>query len=243
MPLANELIFLLHIVAAGGLLLLAARLGQSWIVALVAACTILMNVAVTKNITLLGLQVTGGNVLFATVFLANDVVNEHYGRPAARRVVLIGFATGLFVLVMTQFVLAYVPAPEDQAQPHLQFLFGIQAYPRIVVASLVSYLLAQLLDVSIYHALRVRTGAGRLLWLRSNASTWISQAFDTVFFTTAGLTGGAAAPIQTWTQWRDVIIFSYLVKIVVAALDTPFLYCTLLKPLRPPGSRRWATNG
>jgi len=235
----NELVFLAHLLAAGVILVGAARMGRTWLVALVVACTILMNIAVMKQMTLFGLSVTGGNVLYAAVFLANDVLNEHFGRRAARMAVLTGFCAGLATLVMMQFVLAYEPNLYDDSQRHLSYFFSVGAFPRIVVASMLSYLLAQLLDVRLYHLIRGRTGAGRLLWLRSNASTWVSQAFDTVFFTTAGLTGFGGV-IGSWPEWYGAVLFAYLIKILVAALDTPFLYLTTWRPLVPTGSHRLA---
>jgi hypothetical protein len=236
--LPNEFVFVLHLLVAGLLLLGAARLGRTWLTALVVTCTLLMNIAVMKQMRLFGLEVTGGNVLFATVFLASDVLNEHFGRRAARTAVLIGFSSGFAVVLLMQLVLWYQSGEHDNAQSHLEYFFQVSAYPRIVIASMLSYLLAQLLDVRLYHAIHRRTG-DRLLWLRSNASTWASQAFDTVFFTTVGLTGFSSV-IQSWPEWIDAVIFAYLVKVGIAAVDTGFLYLTTWKPLRPAGSRRAA---
>ena len=232
---ANELLFLGHLAAAGVILLCAARLGRTWITALVVICTVLMNIAVTKQMTLFGLPVTGGNVLFATVFLANDVLNEHFGKQAARTAVLTGFAGGIVVVVMMQFVLAYRPNEYDTAQANLEYFFDVAVYPRIVVVSMISYLLAQLIDVQVYQLIRRWTGSERLLWLRSNASTWISQAFDTVFFTTAALVGTV---IKSWPEWIGAVVFAYIIKIVAAAVHTGFLYLTCWAPLRPAGSTR-----
>jgi len=231
----NELVFFLHTLSAGVILLGAARLGRTWLTALVVVCTVLMNIAVAKQMTLFGLQVTGGNVLFATVFLANDVLNEHFGLRAARRAVLTGFAAGLATVVMMQFALAYIPNEHDQAQEHLIFFFRGEAYGRIVVVSMISYLLAQLLDTQLYQIIRRASGRDRLLWLRSNASTWVSQAFDTVFFTTAALVGTF---IHTWKHWLGAVVFTYIVKILVAAVDTGFLYLTTWGPLIPANSQR-----
>lgn len=243
MAVGNELIFLLHLLSAGAILLLFARLGRGWLVALIVVCTLLMNIAVAKSMTLFGMAVTGGNVLFATVFLANDVLNEHFGERAARQAVLIGFATGLVVVVMMQFVLRYAPNEFDTAQGALALLFDVRAYPRVVAASMVSYLLSQLLDVQIYQWVRRRTGGGRLMWLRSNASTWIAQAFDTVFFTTAGITALPIAyldggPIQGWSNWWQAVVFAYVIKVALAAIDTGFLYLTTWRWLTPRDSQR-----
>lgn len=237
----NELVFLLHLLVCGGLLLVAARAGRTWLTTAVIVCALLMNVVVMKQVTVFGLAVTGGNVLYATLFLANDILNEHYGKKAARAAVYVGFAASLAVVVVMQFELQYVPNQFDDAQSHLAYFFSGSAYPRIVAASMASYLLSQLLNTQVYHFIRRLTGAGRLLWLRSNASTWISQAIDTVFFTTAGLTGPNSV-ISSWAEWRDAVLFAYLIKIAVAIGDTPFLYLTTWRRLTPPGSQRSPTS-
>lgn len=236
----NELIFLFHLVVAGALLLAAGRLGQSGITLMIVLCALLMNIAVSKQMTLFGLPVTGGNVEFATVFLANDLLNEHYGPRAARRAILISFAANLVFVILIQFVLAYAPNSFDSAQPSLLALFNVSAYPRVVAASMVSYVLSQMLDTQVFQAIRARTGTNRLLWWRSNASTWLSQAFDTVFFTTVGLSGPAAwgSVISTWKEWIGAVAFAYAIKILVAALDTPFLYLSTRRFFQPSGSIR-----
>ncbi len=234
MAFPNEIIFCVHLLLAGLLLLGAARLGRAWLTGLILVCTILMNIVVMKQMRVFGLEVTGGNVLFATVFLANDVLNEHYGRKAARTAVWIGFAGGLAVVALMQPVLWYLPGDHDDAHSHLTYFFHVTSYGRIVVASMLSYLLAQMLDIRLYDRLRRWSGANRLLWLRSNVSTWFSQAFDTVFFTTVALTGSV---IQSWPEWVDAVVFAYVIKIAVATVNTGFLYLTTWPPLRPSGSR------
>ncbi|MBP7933065.1 MAG: queuosine precursor transporter [Phycisphaerae bacterium] len=235
----NEIIFLSHLTVAGAVLLAAARLGRMWVTGLIVTYTLLMNITVMKNMTILGMPVTDGNVQFATVFLASNVLNEHYGRPAAREAVWIAFFCGFAAVAIMHFDLWYAPNADDTAQTHLEYFFNVWAFPRIMIVSMISYLLSQLLDVQLYHLIRRRTGL-KLMWLRSNGSTWISQAFDTVFFTTAALVG---TTINTWPDWAGAVVFAYLVKILTAALNTPFLYLTTWRPLVPIGSQRSPTPG
>ena len=230
----NEIVFLGHLIVAGAVLLAAARLGRVWVTGLIVTCTLLMNITVMKNLGVFGLPVTDGNVLFATVFLANNILNEHYGRPAAKQAVWVAFFCGFAAVAIVQFDLWYAPSADDTAQAHLEYFFNVRAFPRIMIVSMVSYLLSQLLDVQLYHFIRTRTGL-RFMWFRSNGSTWISQAFDTVFFTTAALVGST---INTWRDWAGAVVFAYLVKILTAALNTPFLYLTTWGPLVPVGSQR-----
>jgi uncharacterized integral membrane protein (TIGR00697 family) len=166
----NELIFVAHLASAGVILLGAARLGRTWVTALIVVCTVLMNIAVTKQMTLFGLSVTGSNVLFATVFLANDVLNEHFGKRAARSAALAGFASGIVVVIMMQFVLWYRPNQEDTAQSSLEYFFNVGVYPRIVIVSIVSYPLARLIDVNIHQVVpRISRKHGRCQRQESSA--------------------------------------------------------------------------
>ena len=202
---------------------------------MIAVLTVIMNIAVMKQMTIFGLEITGGNVMFATIFLANDVLNEHFGKKAARRAVLVGFAAGLIATILMLFMITYQPNEYDKAQKHLVYFFDVRMFGRIAAVSMISYLLAQILDTQIYAGLRKLTGSDKMLWFRSNASTWVSQAFDTLFFTTAALVGNI---ITTWDAWLGAVIFAYLIKIFCAAIQTVFLYATTTTLLTPKGSRR-----
>jgi len=209
----NSLLYVAQILGTLALALLCFRLGRVWLMSYMAMATVMMNLVVIKQMSLFGLDATGGNVLYASLFLATDLLSEHYGPKEARRAVRIGFLGGLFFLVTIQVMLRYTPTGYDIAQPHMEALFAF--LPRIVLGSLLAYLLAQHLDVWLYHRIHALTG-GRWLWLRNNGSTWISRAVDTCVFYSVAFWG--VFPIG------EAIVFTWLLKILVAALDTPFLY-------------------
>ena len=219
--MSNTLLYLAQTMLTLALVLLCFRLGKIWLVSYVATAAVLMNLVVIKQMRLFGLDATGGNVLYASIFLSTDLLAEHWGSREARRAVRIGFMGGLLFLATTQIILRYAPLPADPAfpgsgdfaQPYMENLFGF--LPRIVLGSLVAYLLAQHLDVWLFERIRKATG-GRHLWLRNNGSTWISQAVDTVTF--YGIAFYGVFPIA------GPIFFTWLLKIFVAAVDTPFIY-------------------
>ncbi|MFA7371624.1 MAG: queuosine precursor transporter, partial [Sphaerochaetaceae bacterium] len=99
----------------------------------------------------------------------------------------------------------------------LSTIFSIM--PRIALASLVAYLVSQLHDVFAYEYWRQRRPQTRWLWLRNNASTMVSQLIDTLIFTTIAFVG-----IYPWEVLWQIMVTTYLLKWVVAALDTPFIY-------------------
>ena len=184
---------------------------------------ILCNIQVLKTVELFGLTATLGNVLYGSVFLATDILSEVYGKAEARRAVLLGFVTLVMAAVYMQIALAFVPDPSDFVQPHLEAVFGL--LPRIAVASLAAYLVSQFHDIWAFHWIKGRTG-GRHLWLRNNASTLVSQLLDSLIFCTVAFAG-----VFDWPVFRDIVITTYVFKVVVALLDTPFLY--LARRMRP----------
>lgn len=177
---------------------------------------LLCNIQVLKTIELFGLTTTLGNVLYASVFLATDMLSEFYGKKEAQKGVLLGFVSLLMMVGYMQIALLFQPASDDFAQPHLQALFGFM--PRIALASMVAYLVSQLHDVWAFHAIKERTGS-KLLWLRNNASTMISQFLDSAIFCTIAFWG--VFPLNIF---MEILLSTYIIKVAVAVLDTPFMY-------------------
>jgi uncharacterized integral membrane protein (TIGR00697 family) len=200
------------------LLLLFRFFGRSGLIGFIGAAVVVMNILVTKGMIIFGVDATGGNVLYASIFLATDLLSEYYGGREARRAVLIGFFCSVFALVAASVTLAFRPAPWDWAQPSLEAIFTPVA--RIVAGSMIAYFLSQNLDTYLYDFIRRRWKG---LWLRNNGSTWLSQLVDTLVFCTVALLG-----TMPRAAWGRVVLSTYLLKIVVAAVDTPFIYLSRL---------------
>jgi len=177
---------------------------------------LLCNIQVLKTVELFGLTTTLGNILYASVFLATDLLSEFHGKQEARKGVLLGFVTLLMMVGYMQLALYFQPAADDFAQPHLQALFGFM--PRIALASMAAYLVSQTHDVWAYHFIRSRTGE-KMLWLRNNASTLVSQFLDSSIFCVIAFWG--VFPMEVFTE---ILISTYVIKVAVAVLDTPFIY-------------------
>lgn len=226
----NDIIFILQILAGLTFILIAFRIGFHWLLALIAVQAVLMNIFVLKTMDLFTLEgVTGGNVLYASIFLSTDIICEHLGAKKARQAVWLGFFASLFFIVMSQFIILYAPSafPESIAmQQNLVSIFTLA--PRIVFASMCAYLISQHLDIVIFNWLKKITKE-KHLWLRNNGSTIISQLVDTVFFTFVGLWGTIANAENVWT----IILFTYIIKVIVAIIDTPFIYLSKLKAFKP----------
>jgi hypothetical protein len=171
----------------------------------------------------LTLTITVGMIPFPVVFLLTDLINEFYGQKAARYLTMVGFAmawvTILYVQVADQVPFApFTTGPSWDGVDANSYDRVFMSSTRILMASTAAYLVAQLLDIGIFHALRARTG-GKALWLRATGSTLVSQLIDTVLIQFLAWTG--RLPVEDiWS----IIWTSYLVKVAIAIALTPLLY-------------------
>ncbi len=216
----NNLLWLVFALVTLSLSIVVVRLfGRMGLYMLVVAAVIVANIQVTKTVVLFGLTATLGNVLYGTVFLSTDVLSELYGRKEARRCVWLGFVAMSLSVVWMQFAMWFVPGPQDFAHDSLATVFGIM--PRVAAGSLVAYLVSQHHDIAAFHFWRKKT-AGRHLWLRNCASTMVSQAIDSSLFCFIALWG-----IFEPTTWLQILATTYLLKWLMAFLDTPFMYLAI----------------
>lgn len=180
------------------------------------AC-IVANIQVIKTISLFGMTATLGNIVYATSFLVTDILSENYGRRDAQRAVFIGFFALIVMTVMMNLALVFTPHASDFAHESLKTIFGFM--PRIVAGSLAAYLISQLHDVYAFHFWKRLLPQKRFLWVRNNASTMVSQLLDSVVFCSIAFIG----VFERAVFWQ-ILVTTYLLKWIVAALDTPFVY-------------------
>ncbi|MFA6844568.1 MAG: queuosine precursor transporter [Sphaerochaetaceae bacterium] len=178
---------------------------------------IVANIQVTKNIQLFGMDATLGNIIYATGFLATDLLSEFYGPKASAKAVMIGFFSLVAMTVMMQFALIFTPSPSDISQAALSAIFGLM--PRIALGSLIAYLLSNSHDIWAFEFWRKRKPGRNTLWIRNNFSTMVSQLIDSVIFTLIAFWGVYPREIVI-----SIMISTYLLKWIVALCDTPFMY-------------------
>ncbi|MDY7000598.1 MAG: queuosine precursor transporter [Thermodesulfobacteriota bacterium] len=213
----NELLWLGFALLDLTLVLVVFKLfGRSGLFAVIVFSLLLCNIQVMKTVELFGLTTTLGNVLYASVFFATDLLSEFFGKDAAKKGVLLGFLALAAATLYMQIALLFVPAPEDFAQPHLAVIFGFM--PRVVLASMAAYLVSQWHDVWAFHFWKQKT-RGRFLWLRNNLSTLVSQLLDSVIFCVIAFVGVFESGV-----WVQILVTTYVFKVIVAVLDTPFIY-------------------
>jgi len=178
----------------------------------------------SKVINVFGLTASATVLAYPITFLMTDIVSEIWGRKAANRLVLAGFVALVLGYISIQVAIIWPAAPFWQQQPEFQRLFGVSL--RIIIGGLLAYLLSQFHDVWAFHFWKKAT-KGRWLFVRNNLSTLVSQLIDTIVFVVIAFAG--IAPLLS------MIIGQYVVKVVIALLDTPFAYffVWLIRRTRP----------
>lgn len=180
--------------------------------------TVIANLQVVKTIEIFGLTATLGNAMYGSAFLVTDIINERYGKEEAKKAVWIGFFTLLTMTLLMQMALVFQPTPDGrEVQSSLETIFNL--IPRIAAGSLIAYLFGQFADVHIFSYLRKKFPKDSHFWIRNNGSTMISQLLDTLIFTSVAFLGRFPAPI-----WFEIFLTTYLLKFLVAVMDTPFFY-------------------
>lgn len=212
----NLLFFVEVIVMMSGVVLAYKTLGKEGLFMWVAVATIIANIQVSKNITMLGVDTTVGNVMFATNFLATDILAEKYGKKTAKNAVYAALFAVVAYLIGTQILLAYAPNDFDIVDGAMQGLFGLA--PRICIASVSMFFISNLADVYLFEFLKEKTG-GKALWFRNNVATIICNCLENYLFFIIGFAG-----IYDMKTIFIIATTSSLIEALVAICDTPFLY-------------------
>lgn len=163
-------------------------------------------------------EISVGILPYPITFLITDIISEIYGKKKANQVVTAGIFASFFSLLIV-FVSSAVPATEWSPIDNILFnkVFGATAVA--VFASMMAYLLAQYIDISIFHFWK-RVTKGKHLWIRNNFSTFLSQFVDTF---TVLLLLCSFGKIE-WPLFIPLLLSGFLFKVLIAAIDTPFLY-------------------
>ena len=163
-------------------------------------------------------ELSVGIIAYPITFLITDVISEIYGRNRANRVVLAGlFASAFALLIVIVSTEASATSWSPISDAEFKKVFGFTYIA--VAASLAAYLLAQFIDVQLFHFWKRLTN-GKHLWLRNNASTFTSQFVDT-FVIISLLT---VFEVIDEEFYFALILNGFLFKVLFALLDTPLAY-------------------
>lgn len=219
----NEIILILSLlITYGAVLVLFHLFHEQGLFLWTIIATIAANIEVLIVVDAFGMEMTLGNILFASTFLVSDIASEIYGKKTAQKTVVLGITTSILFILISQSWLAYTPAASDWAAPAIQEIFSNT--PRTMLSSLLIYAFVQMFDVWIYHKwwdfTNRRFGdSRRFLWLRNNGSTLFSQLLNAVLFT-----WGAFYGMYETKTLVSIAASSYMIFIVTSLADTPFIY-------------------
>ena len=216
----NELLFTFSMFAVFAAVVIMNRIfGKAGLFAWVAFAPILANILTAKQITLFGLDVTMGTILFSSIFLATDIANENYGREEATKAVWISFASVCIYIVVANVSLLFIPNEFDFANESMKQLLGTSL--RISIVSAVMFLLANLADIAIYNYIKKKNKA---LWLRNNISTIVANCIENFFFITLAFLG-----TMPFKNLMIIAAGTTVIEIITSICDTPFLYLATKK--------------
>ena len=213
----NELILAVEVVIVFTMVLMSHYLfKKEGVIAWVAIATVLANIITAKNAMIFGLSTAIGTVMFASTFLATDILSECYSKEDAKKAVYIGLAANVALISATQIALRYTPSPFDYADGAMQTLFALNL--RISLASAAMYFIANITDVFLFNKIKEKMN-GRALWLRNNVSTILCNCIENF-----GFIGLAFWGIYDAKTIFTIAISTSIIELIVAILDTPFLY-------------------
>ena len=163
-------------------------------------------------------EISVGILPYPITFLITDLISEIYGKKRANQIVIGGIFASMFSLLIVYTANAVSATSWSPVNDSLfSTVFGNTMIA--VFASMIAYLLAQLVDIQIYHFWK-RITKGKHLWLRNNFSTFLSQFVDTFSVLFLLCSFGEIA----WDRFAGLLISGFIFKVLIAILDTPFLY-------------------
>ncbi len=174
------------------------------------------NTVASKLIMVGGVVITTGIIAYPITFAITDIINEVWGKKAAKQAVMVGLFANLLMVGLYAISVAIPHASFWEGQPAFTSVLG--STPRIVLASMIAYLVSQTWDIHMFDKIKALT-KGKHLWVRNNASTFTSQVIDSIIFLLIAFYG--TIPVHLMPG----MLVGYLaIKWAIALIDTPFVY-------------------
>ena len=221
--MSNELLLIVNLIIVYGLTLLSYYLfGKKGVLCWNVLATIAANIEVMILINAFGMEQTLGNIMFATTFVATDILSENHGKKEAELAVKTGVFASVAFIIITRIWLMYTPSESDIVMPSMINVFSNT--PRVMLAGLFVYGIVQAADVFLYHKIwkfteKISGDNKGFLWLRNNGATLISQLFNAILFNLAAFGG-----VYDTKTLISIIISTYVIYIITSLADTPIVY-------------------
>lgn len=187
-----------------------------YLTALFSGLLVLSNILGIKIFNIGEFMLPAAVIVYMITFLVTDVIGEVYGKNMARRTIRAGFITQVIALFFIYLAIELPPAPTFDMQGEYEMILGGSF--QLILASLISYIVSQNIDVTIFHRLKEKHGAKKL-WLRNNVSAAVTQFVDTTLFILIGFWG-----IMPFEVLISMIFMQYIAKFFIMLFDTPIVY-------------------
>ena len=212
----NILLGLLNIIVIFTLVILIEKLfKKEGLYVWVSIATILANITVCKMIDIMSFTTSLGNAIFASTFLATDILSEKYSKSDAKKAVYLSIFSSITFIIVTQLALLFIPSSEDVVNSAMKTLFSINL--RTTIASTTMFFIANMLDIYIYNKLKEKFP--KKLWLRNNVATILCNCGENYFFNTFAFLGIFSIPVII-----SIATTTTIIETIIALCDTPFLY-------------------
>ena len=180
-----------------------------------ATALVIANVLAGKIVMIGIFEIPAAVITYAFTFLITDVIHERYGKNIAKQTILYGFAAQIFASIMI-LVGQFLPVAPYAAESQSAYEILLGKNFRFVLASMAAYLVSQYVDVYIFSSIKKVTKS-KQKWLRNNLSTASSQLLDTSIFISIAFIGTVP---NIWMM----ILSQFVVKLIIALVDTPIFY-------------------
>ncbi len=177
---------------------------------------IVSNIIAVKLISILGVVLPAGVIVFPVTYIFGDILTEVYGYSRARLVIWLGFSANLLVVIFIKLGEILPPASIWPNQEAYGVILGYT--PRILLASFSAYLCGEFINAYVLARLKILT-RGKWLWSRTIGSTVAGQLIDSAVFIGLAFVGRVPGGLLL-----KVVIAQWLFKVGYEAIATPFTY-------------------
>ena len=213
--MSNELLIIFAALFDLSIVLIAFRLGKSYVIGVIVVNLIMVSLAAPKVGLVFGVVGSPQTIFYASIFLGTDLLAEFHGKKSGYPAIWVGFLALALLAIFGQVVMRFQPVPDAEGYGNaFSTLFG--STWRVALGSFVAYFVAQQFDIWLFHSIKEKT-EGRHLWLRNILSTSTSQFIDTLIFFPIAFLG-------VIPELLSVMMVAYVLKFLVALADTPFIY-------------------
>ena len=174
-------------------------------------CLIAANLLETKVVQVGDLTITAGLLVFPVSYIINDCISEVWGFRKARLIIWSGFAMNFFVVALGLVAVALPSAPFWKGEEHFNFVFGMA--PRIVLASLLAFLMGAFLNAYVMSRMKIASQGKRFAW-RAIASTIVGETADSLIFFPIAF-GGVIAWSELLVMMGIQVILKSLYEVII----------------------------